>query len=86
MRYYPFGDRLRELRRSKDFTQDDLAALLGVTRGQIGHWETGTRGLSVADATRLARALNVSLTELIPVDERGLFVEPQDVIKEVPTL
>lgn len=77
MNDYPFGERLRQLRKERDLTQDDLAALIGVTRGQIGHLETGTRGLSAADATKLARALNVSLAELIPVDENGLFVEPQ---------
>ena len=78
MKIYPFGERLRDLRRKRELTQEQLAVALGVTRGQIGHLETGTRGISVPDAVKLAKALGVTLDELIPVDEHGDFVEPQD--------
>lgn len=78
MKDYPFGERLRQLRKERDLTQDDLAALIGVTRGAIGHFETGTRGISVADAAKLAKALGVTLEELIPIGEDGLFVEPTE--------
>lgn len=79
MRNYPFGERLRELRQRSGFSRKELGTHLGVTEGQIGHLETGTRGISVADAAKLAKALGVTLEELVPLDEQGLFVEPQEV-------
>lgn len=53
------GQRLRECRKAKGFTQAKLALLSGVSQGTIGNIESGIRGYgeSLID---IARALNVS--------------------------
>ena len=38
-----FGERLRELRKKRRETQDDLAAVLGVTDAQISDMEKGKK-------------------------------------------
>ena len=38
-----FGERLREIRKKRRETQDDLAAVLGVTKTQISDMEKGKK-------------------------------------------
>ena len=35
------GTKIRELRRARDLTQDELAELLGVSYQAVSKWETG---------------------------------------------
>ena len=35
------GDRIRILRKSKDWTQEEMASRLGVTRASVSQWERG---------------------------------------------
>ena len=37
------GDRLKDLRKRSEFTQQDLADKLGVTSASISSWESGSR-------------------------------------------
>lgn len=36
-----FGERLKQLRQSRDLTQEDLAKRIGVTKQTISNWENG---------------------------------------------
>jgi transcriptional regulator with XRE-family HTH domain len=80
--FYPFGTRLKELRTMRGLDRAQLADLVGVTPAAISHYENGLRGVSVPQAARLAKALGVTLNELVPLDKQGNFVEPQATPRE----
>jgi transcriptional regulator with XRE-family HTH domain len=60
-----FGKRLRELRSSKDLTQEDLAIKAGFSRSYYTEIETGKRNISLLNLYRIAQCLNVSLSDLL---------------------
>lgn len=65
MNHYITGAAIKNLRERKHFTQAALAALLGVSDKAISKWETG-RGLpDITLVEPLAKALGVSVIELM---------------------
>lgn len=61
--------RLAEIREQKGVTQAELARRVGLSRGQIANLEKGTRTFSLYDLRRVARALDVSVGELLFPDD-----------------
>lgn len=59
------GDRIRDLRKAKNLTQDDLAALMNSSRVQINQWETGAREISASRIIDFANALDTSCDFLL---------------------
>lgn len=57
--------RVRELRKSKSMTQDELAERLHVTRQAVSNWEMGKTAVSVEYLTELAGIFGVTVEELI---------------------
>lgn len=60
-----FGQRLKELRISKNYQQKDLADLLGVSRTAVVRYENNDRFPEKETLIQLAKALNVSLDYLL---------------------
>jgi transcriptional regulator with XRE-family HTH domain len=62
-----FATRLKELRKSKGLSQDDLAEKLGVKSGKqtISNWELGKTEPTVSDIRKIAEVLNTTLSFLI---------------------
>ena len=60
-----FGTRVREIRRSKNFTQEYLAELLDMDIPNLSNIERGKKFVSGQTISKLARALEV--------DEKDLF-------------
>jgi transcriptional regulator with XRE-family HTH domain len=56
--------RIKEIRESKDITQEALSLKIGANPNYIVFVETGRRGLSLTMVYRLSKALNVTLKEL----------------------
>ena len=65
-----FGRAVRKVRLQKSISQEKLAELAGIHRTYIGDVERGTRNLGLVNMTRIARALGVSLRELVAEMER----------------
>lgn len=56
---------LRTIRKAKGMTQEALATASGVNRVSIAKYETGRALPSVNTAGKLAKALNVSISEIV---------------------
>jgi transcriptional regulator with XRE-family HTH domain len=60
-----FGTRVREIRRQRGWSQEDLAAQCGLDRTYIGGVERGERNISIDNICRIAAALEVSPAVLL---------------------
>ena len=58
------GDRIRKLRRERDWTQRDLAEKVGVDYKNVSNYEVGRLVPSLKTLQRLADAFGVSIEEL----------------------
>ena len=64
-----FGERLRILRVERGFTQEALAAAANFSRSYYNEIETGKRNISLLNLSKLAKCLEVSLSELLEIDK-----------------
>lgn len=68
------GRRLRDLRESRNITQVELAALLGVDQSNVSAIERARRSLTIHQVVRIAQALRVSTDAILmpaPAKRRG---------------
>lgn len=59
------GERIKELRKKKHWTQDELAHLLEVAPSSVGSYERGSRQPSIENLIRMSKYFNVSLDYLL---------------------
>lgn len=59
------GDKLAQLRRQKNYTQEQLAELLGVTRQAVSRWESGAAYPETAKLIQLSRLYGCSVDALL---------------------
>lgn len=64
------GTRIRAVRRDKGWTQDQLAAAIGVSRSAVAQWETGRAGQVTGNLTRIAAILEVGVEYLMHGDDK----------------
>ena len=62
-------NRLEEFRKSKDLSQEDLAAILEVSRQTIGSLEKGRYTPSILWAFKIARYFGTSIEEIFIYEE-----------------
>ncbi len=65
-----FGRRLREIRQSRNVTQDALALTSGLTKAYISDMERGLKVPSLTTILRLALALDCKVTALTAVFDK----------------
>jgi transcriptional regulator with XRE-family HTH domain len=63
--FVAMGERITLLRKSQGITQAQLAELLGVSQQTVQAYEVGRRRIQVSALPLVARALSVSLEELL---------------------
>ena len=78
-----FGENLRELRKSRGYSQDRFARLLGSNQMTLSSWECGTRMPSLDTIKHIANTFHVSVTSLISVEESG---HEDDLVYEIADL
>ena len=80
MRNKLLSSRLKELREANGYTQEDIAAALGVVRQTYSHYETGSRSPSAETLYKLAGIYNVAVSDLMhltmDVDRNEFFDAP----------
>src|ERR671939_1366139 len=64
------GGRVRELRRGRGLTLEELAGLSGVSRAMISKLERGEKNPTLVVAAKLAEGLSVTLSQLAGMEER----------------
>jgi transcriptional regulator with XRE-family HTH domain len=65
------GKNLRDIRKGRRLTQQQLAELLDVQQRVISRWETGVAKPHLNHIVHLAKVLEVSLDRLVFADEGG---------------
>lgn len=60
------GERIRELRVSRNFSQEAFAAEIGLDRSYYGGIERGERNVAALNLLRIAQTLGVPVGELFP--------------------
>jgi transcriptional regulator with XRE-family HTH domain len=55
------GEKIKQIRIARGFTQQELADRIGVKRNTFSQWESGARNISVDQLKDLARAVGVTL-------------------------
>lgn len=60
-----FGDRLKELRKERNLTQEDIANMFDVTKNAVYSWEVGKSQPSIEIIKRLAQYFGVTIDYLL---------------------
>ena len=60
-----YGERLRQLRKQKDLSQEQLAAKANLHRTYVSDIERGARNVSLQNIVKLAKALGIKSDELL---------------------
>ncbi len=64
-----FGKKVRYFRKLRNLSQDQLAELSELHRTYIGSVERGERNITLLNASKIAKALSVSLADLVIDDD-----------------
>jgi len=59
-----FGERVRELRKARGFSQEAFADECGLDRTYVGGIERGERNLALKNIEAIAMSLGISISEL----------------------
>lgn len=69
------GNKILELRKKNNFSQEQLAEKMKVARQTISKWELGETSPDIKQAKELSKIFNVSLDELVDNDIKDLVIE-----------
>lgn len=60
------GQRIREFRKAKGFSQEDFAYEVGLDRTYMGSVERGERNIATLNLIRIAKTLKIEIGDLFP--------------------
>lgn len=63
------GDRIKELRKEKNFSQSQLARQIGVSQKAVDYWELGTNEPKASYIVKLAELFELSADFLSGIDD-----------------
>lgn len=85
-----FGENLRNLRKSRGYSQEKFAKELNVTQASVSAWELGVREPEFSVVFEIARIFHVPVSSLIPIRETGMeddiLQETIDLVHQNPRL
>ena len=67
-----FGDRLKELRKNNNLTQDDIAKMFNVTKNAVYSWEVNKTQPSMEIIVALAKYFNVTTDYLLGLNKNDI--------------
>ena len=74
------GERIAQLRRDSNLSQEDLAAELFVTRQALSKWERGASAPSIDTLIEMSRRFSVSVEYILCLDE-PIDLDPEDIFR-----
>jgi len=69
-----FGERLCELRKASDLTQEQLAKIVGVAKSTLTGYEKNNREPNLKTINALAAALGVTGNELLGIEDASIYL------------
>ena len=69
------GEKILELRKKMNFSQEELAEKVNVTRQPISKWELGETCPDIKQAKELSKIFSISLDEMVGNDISEVVVE-----------
>lgn len=66
-----FGERLREIRTEKKYTQQQIATIFNVSKMTISAWETNKQEPSIEDIKKLCYIFKVSSDYLLGIEDES---------------
>ena len=75
-----FGENLRNLRKSRGYSQDRFAKEISSNQVNVSAWEIGTRMPQLSTIKNIADVFHVPLSSLISLEDTG---NEEDFVKEV---
>ena len=69
--YAIIGDRIKHLRKAKNYTQEQLAEMINISPKNISQLERGKMGISVSTLMSISKALQISADYLLFGVENG---------------
>ncbi|RDD35192.1 XRE family transcriptional regulator [Wolbachia endosymbiont of Cylisticus convexus] len=77
---YEVGQKVKNWRLERGYTQKDLAEKVGVKYWVILQYEKGNRRISIERLYAIAKALSISITDLIPISKSCLEDEGEEIL------
>lgn len=68
------GNKMIQLRKRDNLSQEDLAQKVGVTRQTISKWELGETSPDISQAKKIANVFHISLDELVCNDISNILI------------
>ena len=65
------GERLQNLRNDRDWTQKQVAEMIGTTRNQVGKYERNEQEMSVPVLKKFCKVFNVSANYILNLPKNG---------------
>lgn len=75
-----FGENIKELRKSRGYTQDKFAKVIGSNQVNVSAWEVGTRVPTLATIRHIADTFKIPLSSLISLEDSGM---EDDYVREI---
>ena len=69
------GNKILELRKKNNLSQEELAEKVGVARQTISKWELGETAPDIKQAKHLANIFNVSVDELVDANSESIIMK-----------
>lgn len=76
------ANRLVNLRKKHQLSQEELANKLGISRQAVSKWERAEASPDTDNLIRLAKLYNVSLDELLATEDEDLYEDSIELLKE----
>ena len=79
--YSELGEKIKLLRKRRNLRQDDLATVLGISRGQISNLEKGRRNLSLKQLEKLCEYFQIDMSYFLMSETTDSCIELIDKTK-----
>ena len=78
-----FGDNLRQIRKSKKMSQEQLAEKVNVTRQSVSKWENGESYPEMNNILELCKIFNCKMNDLVHTDMKDISSLDEEIVMNV---